>query len=65
MKAIIILSIAAAVIWLLWSHLKKVTAEDLERSYMKRTSGGTKNLDQMDLDRASDEGMSHPDDGMR
>ena len=65
MKVIIILSIAAAVIWLLWSHLKKVAAEDLERSYMKRTSGGTKNLDQMDLDRASDEGMSHPDDGMR
>ena len=65
MKVIIILSIAAAVIWLLWSHLKKVAAEDLERSYMNRASERTRNLDQMDLDRASDEGMSHPDDGMR
>ena len=66
MTAVIILVIlAAGTGWLLWSHLKKVAAEDLERSYMKRTSGGTKNLDQMDLDRASDEGMSHPDDGIR
>jgi len=65
MKVVIILSIAAAVIWLLWSHWKKVAADDLERSYMKRTSGGTSDPDQADLDRASDEGMSHPDDEMR
>ena len=45
--------------------MKKVAAEDLERLYMNRASERTRNLDQMDLDRASDEGMSHPDDGMR
>ena len=39
MTAVIILVIlAAGTGWLLWSHLKKVAAEDLERSYMKRTS---------------------------
>ena len=66
MTAVIILVIlAAGTGWLLWSHLKKVAAEDLERSYMNRAIGGMRNPDQMDLDRASDEGMVHPDDGIR
>ena len=38
MQAVIILSIAAAVIWLLWKHYKEVAADDLERSYMNRAS---------------------------
>jgi len=65
MKAVIILSIAAAVIWLLWKHYKEVAADDFEREMFRRTSKGTRDLDQEDLDRASDEGMGHPDDGMR
>ena len=65
MQAVIILSIAAAVIWLLWKHYKEVAADDFEREMFSRTSKGTRDLDQEDLDRASDEGMNHPDDGMR
>ena len=62
MQVVIIFIIAAAVIWLLWKHIKEVAADDLEREMFRHTSKGTRDLDQEDLDRASDEGMSHPDD---
>ena len=64
MTAVIVLAIlAVGAGWFLWSHLKEMQAEDLERELIRRK--GTKDPDQSDLDRASDEGMSHPDDGMR
>ena len=65
MQAVIILSIAAGAIWLLWKHYKQMAADDFEREMFRRMSKGTGDPDQSDLDRASDEGMSHPDDGMR
>ena len=57
MAAVIILSIAAAAIWLLWKHYKEVAADDFEREMLRHASKGTRNLDQADLDRASDDGM--------
>ena len=65
MQAVIILSIAAGAIWLLWKHYKQMAADDFEREMFRRMSKGTRDPDQSDLDRASDEGMNHPDDGMR
>ena len=38
MQVVIIFIIAAAVIWLLWKHIKEIAADDLERSYMNRAS---------------------------
>ena len=38
MKAIIILSIAAAAGWLLWSHWKKMAADDFKREIIRRAS---------------------------
>ena len=66
MQAVIILSIAAGAIWLLWKHYKQMAADDFEREMFRRMSNSkARDRDQADLDRASDEGMSHPDDGMR
>ena len=62
MTAIIVLAIlAVGASWLLWGHLKQIQAND-ERELVRRKK---MNLDQADLDRASDEGMNHPDDGIK